>query len=389
LSEEAPSTRTILVPLDLTPAGEVKIPIAEEYALALCADVLLLHVVKPGTIDPGTVVRTEAVARTYLDTVASRLRSAGVQAESILRTGAIAETIVQEAMVRNVALIVLGTNVRSALQSAVIGSVADQVAREAPCPVMFVHPRGEHRQRHQLRCFQEDAERAGVLIQRGLGLRTIEIARIVGSVGRCKELQPDFRPPPRRRRKQDEDRFNHMFRAWEAGAEMPPIQVNKLGFGYYVVDGHHRVAAALIRGQLEIEAHVTEYLPAGDHEAPERFAARRAFERATGLTEVGATRADTYVTLLDEIEHFREQEGMPELQHAARRWFIDVYRPLWEKVRERQLSAAYFPGERSADVIARLAAWRRVQAPHLEWAQALERFIAGQAGDGAGIVSSR
>src|SRR5918912_126479 len=146
MSDALSPQRTILVPLDLTPAGEVKIPVAEEYAVALCADVLLLHVVKPGTIDPATVVRTEAVARTYHDTVASRLRSAGVQAESILRTGAIAETIVQEALVRNVALIVLGTNVRSALQSAVIGSIADHVAREAPCPVMLVHPRGEHRQ---------------------------------------------------------------------------------------------------------------------------------------------------------------------------------------------------------------------------------------------------
>jgi len=36
---DAPRKRTILVPLDLTPAGEVKIPVAEEYARALCADV--------------------------------------------------------------------------------------------------------------------------------------------------------------------------------------------------------------------------------------------------------------------------------------------------------------------------------------------------------------
>ena len=34
MSDEA-QPRTILVPLDLTPAGEVKIPVAEEYARAL------------------------------------------------------------------------------------------------------------------------------------------------------------------------------------------------------------------------------------------------------------------------------------------------------------------------------------------------------------------
>ncbi len=49
MSDEA-QPRTILVPLDLTPAGEVKIPVAEEYARALGADVLLLHVLRPGDV---------------------------------------------------------------------------------------------------------------------------------------------------------------------------------------------------------------------------------------------------------------------------------------------------------------------------------------------------
>ena len=47
MSDEA-QPRTILVPLDLTPAGEVKISVAEEYARALCADVILMHVLRPG-----------------------------------------------------------------------------------------------------------------------------------------------------------------------------------------------------------------------------------------------------------------------------------------------------------------------------------------------------
>ena len=68
--------RTILVPLDLAPAGEVKIPVAEEYARALSADVLLLHVLRPGSVDPANVLPSEAVARTYLDTFGARLRGA-------------------------------------------------------------------------------------------------------------------------------------------------------------------------------------------------------------------------------------------------------------------------------------------------------------------------
>jgi len=42
------------------------------------------------------------------------------------------------------------------------------------------------------------------------------------------------------------------------GEAFPPIDVYKLGFGYYVLDGHHRVAIALENGQLEIEANVVD-----------------------------------------------------------------------------------------------------------------------------------
>jgi hypothetical protein len=38
-----------------------------------------------------------------------------------------------------------------------------------------------------------------------------------------------------------------------------------IGFGYYVEDGHHRVAAAAVEvGQIEIDAAVTECLPLDD-----------------------------------------------------------------------------------------------------------------------------
>jgi nucleotide-binding universal stress UspA family protein len=389
MSDDAsPRTRTILVALDLTPAGEVKIPVAEEYARALDADVLLLHVLPRGAIDPATVSPVEARARTYLDTFEARLRGAGIHAESVIRTGAPAATIVEQALIRDVFLVILGTNTRPVLPSAVLGSVADQVARAAPCPVLLVRPRGETLERQQLRCFHQDAERAGVVVHRDLGVRTIELARIVGSVDRCLELGSDFRPPQRRRRRQDEDRFRRLRRAIDAGFAMPLIEVYKLGFGYYVLDGHHRVAVALQRGQIEIDAHVVEYVPSADAQAAERFAARRAFERATSLTEIGASHPASYAILLETIERFRDGQHLDELQRAARRWFMEVYRPLWETVRARQLTAA-FPGDRSADVVARVANWRAAEAPNLDWPDALDRFVQAQTATGKSSASSR
>src|SRR5579864_8921318 len=380
--------RTILVPLDLTPAGEVKIPVAEEYARALEADVLLLHVLRPGSLDPANVSSSEAMARTYLDTFEARLRNAGIRAQSVIRAGPPAQTIVQEALIRDAKLIVLGTNTRPILSSAVLGNVADQVARAAPCPVLLVHPGGETLERLSLRCFHEDAELAGVLVQRDLGIRTVEVVRIVGSVDRCHELGSDFRPPVRRRRRHDEERFQRVRRAMQADAQMPVIELYKLGFGYYVLDGHHRVAVALEHGQLEIEAHVVEYVPVTDERAAERFAARRSFERTTSLTEVGANYPESYSLLLEAIERFRQEEGLEDVQQAARRWFIDVFRPLWQAIRARQLTAA-FPGYRSADLIARVAAWRATSAPELDWLTALDRFVAAATGTGTDTSSSR
>jgi nucleotide-binding universal stress UspA family protein len=382
MSDDEPRQRTILVPLDLTPAGEVKIPVAEEYAHALGADVLLLHVLRQGAVDPASVSPEEAVARTFLDTVCARLRSSGLRADSVLRSGPPAATITQEALIRDVCLIILGTNIRPMLSSAVLGSVADQVARGAPCPVLLVHPGPEALERRRLRCFHEDAERAGTLLQRPVGVRTIELARIVGSVDRCHELDPNFRPPPRRRRKHDEDRLNRVRRAIDQSRPMPAIDVYKLGFGYYVLDGHHRVAAALENGQMEIDANITEYVPIADEQAPERFAARRAFERATGITEIGAEHPESYATLCTTIEQFNADEGLDDLQRAGRRWFSEVYRPLWQTIRARQLTAA-FPGDRPADVVARLAIWRAAAAPELDWSQALEQFAELQAAQGA------
>jgi nucleotide-binding universal stress UspA family protein len=385
MSDARPS-RTILVPLDLSPAGEVKIPVAEEYAHALSADVLLLHVLPPGSMDPAIVSPDEALARTYLDTFGARLRSAGIRAEGIIRTGSPASAIVQEALVRDVHLIILGTNTRPILSTAVLGSIADQVTRTAPCPVLLVHPRGDHVGRSALRCFNEDAEGAGVLVQRTLGVRTIEVVRIVGSVDRCHELGADFRPVGERsRRRQDLERFRRVRRAVEAGAALPAIDVYKLGFGYYVLDGHHRVAVAIQQGQVEIDAQVVEYVPAADEQAAERFAARRAFERATGLTEVGAARPESYGILLDTIERYRAEQGLDDLQRAASRWFAEVFRPMWQAVRARQLIAAT-PGDRSADLVASLAAWRAAEAPGMDWQEALDRFV--QAHDLTGSASS-
>ena len=372
----------ILVPVDLTPVGEAKLPVAQEYARAFDAEVLLLHVLPSRAIDTDVVSPSEAAARAYLDVLVAGMTSAGVRAAPLVRTGPTAASIVDEAQAQQVDLIVLGTNVRPVLRSVVIGSVADEVVRAAHCPVLLVRPMLDAATPPPLRSFADDATRAGPLRRRSLGLRTVEIARIIGTVGRARELGSDFRPVARRRG--DEDRLNGIRKAMEEGKYLPPVELYKLGFGYYVLDGHHRVAAAHLMDAVDIDAEVTEFVPLADPEAARTFAERRAFERSTGLHEVGAAHPESYRRLSAMIDEFSREHGISDYREAARRWYGQVFRPLWHHVRERRLTR-YFPGDRSADFVARLGAWRaetemdgtsETGAPPPSWDEALDRFVA-------------
>jgi nucleotide-binding universal stress UspA family protein len=367
----------ILVPVDLTPLGEAKLPVAQEYARAFDADILLLHILPPKALDADVVLPSEATARGYLDVLVAGMTAAGVRAAPLLRSGPTAASIVEEAWAQQVDLIILGANVRPLLRSVVIGSVADEVVRAAHCPVLLVRPTLDAATAAPLRSFDDDATRAGPLRRRSLGLRTVEVGRIIGTVGRARELGPDFRPVKRRR--EDEDRLNRIRKAMEDGKYLPPVDLYKLGFGYYVLDGHHRVAVAKELDAVEIDADVTELVPLADPEAARTFTERRAFERSTGLTDIGAAHPESYRTLRTLIEAYQQKHEIADFRIAAQRWYGDVYRPLWQQVRKRRLTR-YFPGDRSADFVARVAAWRTGIIENggspLTWDEALDQFVA-------------
>jgi Universal stress protein family len=120
---------------------------------------------------------------------------AGLAAAPVVRSGPPGRIIVDEAETIGASLIILGANVRSKLATLLSGSVADEVLRSANCPVLLVHP-GSGIQSgglRTLRSFHADSARIGVLTRRHLGVRTIEVARIVGSESRAQDFGPDFR----------------------------------------------------------------------------------------------------------------------------------------------------------------------------------------------------
>lgn len=114
------------------------------------------------------------------------------------------------------------------------------------------------RSKKLIRSFAEDAAGMGALNTSYGGAQTIPVDRIVGTASRAHELGPNFMPILK---PFGDDRFKAIRARMEQGKSIPPIVVSKLCGRYYVVDGHHRVAAARKIGQLELDAVVTEYRP--------------------------------------------------------------------------------------------------------------------------------
>lgn len=114
--------------------------------------------------------------------------------------------------------------------------------------------------RNRLRNFHHDVASAGPVFRRTIQSYSVEIADITGSVGRSHELAADFRPPRSARRRADEERLERIRWMMERGFSLPSVELYKLGENYYVLDGHHRVAAARLNGQVDIDAHVVEYV---------------------------------------------------------------------------------------------------------------------------------
>lgn len=90
------------------------------------------------------------------------------------------------------------------------------------------------------------------------GVQTISLASVVGSEGRANAFDRRFLP----RSTYLQERWSRVAQAMSDGVRLPPIQVYKLGDHYYVCDGNHRVSVAVHRGQDQIEANVTELIPA-------------------------------------------------------------------------------------------------------------------------------
>jgi nucleotide-binding universal stress UspA family protein len=132
----------ILLPIDGSDAADAAVEHAADLARTYDATVHVFSAVEPipsAEADVATILETmQADAERIVGDVADRLRDAGVDATTDVRTGSAYRTIIAYAEEPGVDLIVMGTHGRSGVGRVLLGSVTEKVVRHADVPVMTV-----------------------------------------------------------------------------------------------------------------------------------------------------------------------------------------------------------------------------------------------------------
>ncbi|GAC1490887.1 MAG: ParB N-terminal domain-containing protein [Solirubrobacteraceae bacterium] len=197
--------------------------------------------------------------------------------------------------------------------------------------------------------FEEVVAALGQTGERPIGLQTIPLDSIVGTVDRTSEFDRKFRPTSARVR----SRWERVDNAQRRGTPMPPISVYRIGDLHFVRDGHHRVSVARARGLGDIEAQVVEVttrlkptgeltladLPLKSHE--------RVFLERVPLSEEQAERVrlsetSHYDTLAEGVEAWgfrraQERGCFMDRAEVAAAWFTDEYEPVVTMLREAEM----------------------------------------------------
>ena len=141
-----PDIRHVLVAHDFSETSDAALDYALGLAQKLGARVTVVHAYDiPSHGAPEVLIlatdwiqQFEVVAREALDKVIAGVRSRGFDAEPALRKGPAWREINATAAEAKADLIVIGSEGRSGLGRALLGSVAEKVVRTAPCPVLVV-----------------------------------------------------------------------------------------------------------------------------------------------------------------------------------------------------------------------------------------------------------
>jgi nucleotide-binding universal stress UspA family protein len=135
--------RHVLFPTDFSNVASQAVPLLELLVPRGLSEVTLLHALDVlDAYPPAVLAPAEGAARGFLESLAQRLMTAGIsQVHSHISKGHPIPMILDALKTGDFSLVVLGTQGRRLLKEILLGSVAYNIARLAPCPVLLI-PRG-------------------------------------------------------------------------------------------------------------------------------------------------------------------------------------------------------------------------------------------------------
>jgi len=148
---KATATRTrielknVLFATDLSDAASAAIPYAKEIAKRYGAHLFVLHV-RPPIVNPMTPPQTWASTEEAAKTQDERHRKerkaqfAEANVDVLVQEGDIQSVLAPTINKEKIDLVVIGTRGRSGVKKFFLGSVAEEIFRQVPCPVLTVGP---------------------------------------------------------------------------------------------------------------------------------------------------------------------------------------------------------------------------------------------------------
>lgn len=203
---------------------------------------------------------------------------------------------------------------------------------------------------NELLPFEEVLKHIPMRGQNYIGVRQIETDKIIGSVSRYYDFDRAFLP----RQTHTRSRWESIDRAHFKNIILPPVEVYKIGDAYFIKDGNHRVSVAREKGQVFIDAYVTEIRTPG-HIDKETDLNKLVLEQEY-LDFLKETQLDLYYP--DEnfrfslpgqydkvLQHISVHRWfMGEKLHrpitdeeAVRGWYKDVFRPLFMIINKHEI----------------------------------------------------
>jgi len=148
-SATAVAIKNLLFATDFSEASEAALPYAAALSLRYGSTIHLAHVLpeimflRPGAPDPAVLgsiyEEAHSVAQEKMQRVADRLK--GFPHKTYVRHGKTCEVLADIIDEHEIDLLIAGTHGRTGLGKLVMGSVAEEILRQAKCPVLTVGPK--------------------------------------------------------------------------------------------------------------------------------------------------------------------------------------------------------------------------------------------------------